>query len=391
MPTEGDWDYTVSNNTATTTNYRGTGTYITTPYTLGGYPVVTIGEGTFYQKLTVLSVNISYGVTLIDELAFNDCIYMTTVSLPSTLITIAYGGFYNCTGLITVYNYSNVQTVGEVAFASCTSLQNITFNDGLLTIGQRAFMYCSSLQTFSMPNSVNSLSTGYTFYGCTRLSSVNISTGLSSLPAGVFYGVGALHDGPFTITIPPNITTIGDNAFDSTGISSIVIPNTVTSLGSYCFRSNTNLSSVSIGTGISSIPANTFNNCDSLYSISIPGNITSIGTNALSSCYNLCTINFLGNTPSVGDDWILDSCVFNRDIRGHAYSWSNFPTPGNYFPAGEPDLNDRLIMGRYLDSPPIMVYDGSQWNSVDLAIYDSSEWTYDKHRYFWNGIFWIAF
>lgn len=83
-----------------------------------------------------------------------------------------------------------------------------------------------------------------------------------------------------SIVIPDSITTIGNFAFWDTGITSITIPDSVTSMGAQMFQQCINLQSVVLGRGLTSIPDSTFSQCSNLNNVEIPNTITSIGKNA---------------------------------------------------------------------------------------------------------------
>lgn len=80
------------------------------------------------------------------------------------------------------------------------------------------------------------------------------------------------------------VTYIGPSAFNDTDISSLTIPNSVTSLGSGFCSACTDLTTVTIGSGVTSIPAYSFAGCENLTSITINGTISSIGAYAFSEC-----------------------------------------------------------------------------------------------------------
>ncbi|MBR0540851.1 MAG: leucine-rich repeat protein, partial [Clostridia bacterium] len=75
--TDGDWEYTVSNNEATVTGYTGSLTDIDIPSALGGYPVTKIGNSAFSGKTTLTSVTIPDSVLTIGNSAFYNCNQMT--------------------------------------------------------------------------------------------------------------------------------------------------------------------------------------------------------------------------------------------------------------------------------------------------------------------------
>ena len=79
-----------------------------------------------------------------------------------------------------------------------------------------------------------------------------------------------------------SVTRIGDVAFNSTGITGIVIPNSVTSIGNGAFSSCSMIASIEIPDGITSIGNIAFANCTKLANIVIPNSVTSIGSGAFS-------------------------------------------------------------------------------------------------------------
>ena len=101
-----------------------------------------------------------------------------------------------------------------------------------------------------------------------------------------------------SITIPDSVTSIGSNAFQNCySLSSITIPDSVTSIDSGAFQYCYSLSSIIIPDGVTSIKGSTFQYCYSLTSITIPNRVTSIYINAFSNCYGIAQYHIMSTTP----------------------------------------------------------------------------------------------
>jgi hypothetical protein len=109
------------------------------------------------------------------------------------------------------------------------------------------------------------------------------------------------------------VTSIGNFAFFASGLTSITIPNSVTSIGYNAFYDSASLTSVKLGNGLTSIGGTAFSGCASLASIMIPNSVTSIGGGAFNGCTKLISIFFIGNAPSA------DSTVFANDNNATIY------------------------------------------------------------------------
>ena len=104
-----------------------------------------------------------------------------------------------------------------------------------------------------------------------------------------------------SVTIPNTVTTLGEFSFQACGLTSIIIPNSVTVIGSAAFQECNNLESVTIGNGVDSIGTAAFRNCTSLKSISIPDNVTKLGNAAFADCNNLTTITIGNGIKTIGE------------------------------------------------------------------------------------------
>ena len=104
-----------------------------------------------------------------------------------------------------------------------------------------------------------------------------------------------------SVTIPNSVTSIGSSAFQyCSGLTSVTIPNSVTSIGSSVFSSCHGLTSVTIPNSVKSIGNNAFTGCYGLTSLTIPNSVTSIGESAFRGCSGLTSITIPNSVTSIG-------------------------------------------------------------------------------------------
>ena len=115
--------------------------------------------------------------------------------------------------------------------------------------------------------------------------------------------LGAFIDRSITsVTIPTNITTIGDYAFSSChGLTSIVIPSNITSIGNRAFGDCSGLTSVTIPNTVTTIDRYAFYFCTSLTSVAIPNSVTTIGYSAFQSCEDMTTVTIGNGVTTIGN------------------------------------------------------------------------------------------
>ena len=116
--------------------------------------------------------------------------------------------------------------------------------------------------------------------------------------------VTSIEDGAFgeanitSITIPNNVTSIGQYAFyGCTNLTSVTIPESVTEIGRFTFYGCTSLTSITPPESVESIGENAFSGCTNLTSITIPSTVTKVGENAFSGCTKLTKVTCLSTTP----------------------------------------------------------------------------------------------
>ena len=145
----------------------------------------------------------------------------------------------------------------------------------------------------------------YAFSGCSGLTSLTLPSSVTSIGRGAFHGCWKLT----SLTIPSGVTSIGYSAFRGcSGLTSLTIPSGVTSIGNQAFYDCSGLTSLTIPSGVTSIGNYAFYGCSGLTSLIIPSGVTSIGKWAFRGCSGLTSIYvYPENLPELGID-IFNGC-----------------------------------------------------------------------------------
>ena len=329
---------------------------------------ITIGEKVknipgcaFYYCSRLKSIKIPNSVTSIGGYAFRYCSGLTSIEIPNSVTSIGGSAFNKCSGLTSVVIGNSVTSIGDGAFSECSGLTSVVIGNSVTSIGNLAFSDCTGLTSVVIPNSVTSIG-GAAFKGCTGLTSIEIPSSVKSIGNTAFgscenlkevhindiaawcnisFGISAANPLCYAenlylngelmkeLVIPEGITSIGSYAFvQYTGLTSIEIPNSVTSIGGAAFKGCTGLTSVVIGDGVTSIGEAAFCYCSGLTSVVIGDGVTSIGKTAFYGCTGLTSIEIPNSVTSIGEKAFsgytgLTSVVIGKSVTsigGDAFS-----------------------------------------------------------------------
>ena len=135
------------------------------------------------------------------------------------------------------------------------------------------------------------------FYGCSGLTSLTIPSSVTSIGDYAFYGCSGLT----SLTIPSSVTSIGDLAFAGcSGLTSLTIPSSVTWIGWGTFKGCSGLTSLTIPSSVTSIGDEAFVGCSGLTSLTIPSSVTWIRDYAFAGCSGLTSLTIPSGVTKIG-------------------------------------------------------------------------------------------
>ena len=274
------------------------------------------------------------GVTSIGSYAFSFDVHVTDVTLPSSLKTIGNDAFFGCHGLTSVVIPEGVTTIGAYAFEQCTSIETITVPASATELGNRAFItweYYDGSYHFALTDIYYGGSRQQWYdAGGGDAALVDVPVHFNSATGNIIdsgtcganafwkldkdytltiYGTGAMYDyypdnnnyltspwisfdvkkidvqegitsiGAYAlcrlktateVSLPSTLTTIGRNALYDIGVSSLVIPDNVVSIGDFAFNGCDNLKTITLPAGLQKI-GHCFIECDALKTINFKG------------------------------------------------------------------------------------------------------------------------
>ena len=297
--------------------------------------VTNIGICAFSYCSDLTNVSIPNSITFLSPGIFRDCTSLTSIDIPNSVTAIGEGAF-SSSGLTNIDIPNSVTTIGEMAFYSCSSLREISIPYSVTSIDDYAFIYCSGLTEMyclaSTPPSVGSS----VFKGCYSATlyvpeeAVNAYrsadgwkafaniVGIDYVPPvstfevdGIYYRINGANavsvianeevEAYYTgdVVIPDSVTyeedtfavtVVVNSAFENCyELTSVVIPNSVTTIGEQAFQGCTGLMGVTIGSGLTTIGAKAFNYCNALEIVKCIGTVPPVM--ASSDCFSTAAYN----------------------------------------------------------------------------------------------------
>lgn len=305
--------------------------------------ISTIGDFAFEECSSLNSISIPNSVRTIGGWAFSECTDLQDVRIEDGLEELTFdqnvfantniktlylgrniignfGTFRNKSSLEDIVIGGSVTSIGDMAFYGCSALSSITLTEGIETIGEWAFTSCSSLRKLEIPSSINYIGNGA--FSNSGLSKIIIEDSTDTLEFGyqVFYGtkISTLYVGrnfsfstsfnskdvPFNnqkflknLTIGNYVTTIPELGFYANAFESLVIPESVTTIGDSAFACCEYLKSVVMTGSVTDIGNYAFSGCERLTTLTLSGNLQKLGSMTFNNCANLTSVYYNSEDP----------------------------------------------------------------------------------------------
>lgn len=272
---DGPFAEPIPKKTVTITKYTGTESTVILPSTISGWPVTKIGEAAFQDNTTITSVTIPDSVTEIGANAFAGCTNLTSVT---------YGGDWS----------------------------NLTIQSGNPAV-EDAAKDAANAQLFDFAFTPDNTAVIVIRYKGTA-ADVTIPSRYKGKPVTMIDHAAFYNSAVTSVTIPDSVTSIHDSAFAyCSSLTNISIPNSVTAIGSFAFEGCTKLESITLPSSLLTISEFLFYDCSQLTTIHIPDSVSSIRQYAFYNCGKLETIRIPVSVTSIGS-YAFDDCPSSMTV-----------------------------------------------------------------------------
>ncbi len=284
-----------------------------------------------YNPIT--EITIPEKITVIRELSFTMCRKLKKVTFKGNITEIEEKAFYFCESLESVDFPKSLKKIGDVAFDTCLNLKTVTGGESIEEIGVSAFG--SLLNKDTAAPFILEQPAGLKYFGSKWIVGYDGKDPILNIPEGVkgIAGSALRNLTAKKVVIPSSVTYIGSCAFDGSDITEIMIPNTVTKTGINVFAECGKLERAVIEAGTDIIHGGMFGYCGSLKEIVIPDGVRSIENRSelyhelstFQGCKSLLRVTIPKSLTEIPDKTFL-KCDSITDIfyEGSEEDWKNF-------------------------------------------------------------------
>ncbi len=312
--------------------------------------VTHIQSGAFSENKNLTSISFGSGLKSIGFGALKKCYALESITLPESVTTIPSYAFEDCYRLESI-NAKGVTSIRMETFSGCDKLSETEFSENFYYVGEYAFYGCISLKEFKYDNHITYMNT-YAFCD-SGIETFECNDNLTEIPESAFENTELK-----SVVFPSKLKKIGFSAFDKCyNLEEINIPNTVTIIDSYAFAyctslngeltipenitklgdsafsytgytslnyncsfpyahgvfAGTKLATLNLGDKVKAIPSRMFYGCTDLKAVTLGDSVTQIGAEAFANCTSLESITMSDNITEIGEK-AFDGCLLLTEI-----------------------------------------------------------------------------
>lgn len=245
----------------------------------------------FRMCTNVTEIKIPGTVKEASEFALFGCDKVITAELPISMVTLANLQRSDDLETLVIVDDGSTELPDKDALNEKKKLKKVVFPDSLTSIPRAFCRSVSALEEVKLPANLKIISNA-SFSKCTNLKTIDLPDTVTEIGAFAFADCTSLKD----FTIPDGIKSIGEEAFYNSGITSLVVPESVETIDKLAFSHMANLTNATFpaGCGI------TFSDCKNLKTAKITGNPTVIDNYTFYECSQLTDFEIPGSVKKIG-------------------------------------------------------------------------------------------
>ena len=183
----------------------------------------------------------------------------------------------------------SIEEIPAGALDNCWQLETIIFPESLKYIRERALRN-TGVRELNFPNGLSEISGNENFRNCDSLTSVTIPDGVTTLPNDCFYDCNNLHE----VNLPNFLTSMGSSCFGYCDLYELHFPGTLRGVSDYCFSNNKNLTKIVFADGPTYVGYYSFSNCERLGEsepVTLPSSMRTLYDYSFRGCANMIAVN----------------------------------------------------------------------------------------------------
>ncbi len=281
------------------------------PDEIDGLPVTGIGDYAF-EWCSLTSIVIPHSVTNIGNSAFSGCTSLASIIIPDGVISIGEWAFYNCYSLTSITIPDSVTSIGQNAFSNSSYFDNLSnWENDVLYIGDHLIAAGQNIEGSYTINSGTKCVANTAFQMCNSLTSIIIPNSVTSIGKAAFAQCSSLE----SIEIPNSVTRIEDDTFYGChSLANIILPNSIVSIGVTAFAECLSLENIIIPNSVVNIGFAAFVGCTSLTNITLSSSMTSIEDGLFAGCSSLVSVIIPKSVTSIGVSAFVE-CSSLKNIK----------------------------------------------------------------------------